>query len=72
MTYTEEDINKYLNILSNYNKSMPQFTTTPKCLGCSNTKHFTIDSGHKICDECGVSNGHVLGQFDIKDLDCII
>ena len=69
MNYTEEEINKYLNILSNYNKSMQQFTTKSKCRGCPNTEFFTIDSGLKICDECGVSNGNVLGLFDIKDLD---
>ena len=69
MTYTEEEINKYLNILHNYNKPMQQFTTKSKCCGCPNHKSFTIDSGIKICDECGVSNGCVLGQFDIKDLD---
>ena len=36
---------------------------------CPNTKSFTIDSGLKICDDCGILNGHVLGQFDIKDID---
>ena len=69
MTYTEEEINKYLNILSNYNKSMHQFPIKSKCKGCSNNKSFTIDPGLKICDECGIVNDHVLGQFDIKDLD---
>ena len=66
MTYTEEEINKYLNILSNYNKSMQQITPKSKC--CS-SPNFIIVSGLKVCDECGVSNGHVLGQLDIKDLD---
>ena len=73
MSYTEEEINKYMNILYNYNKPMQQFSTKSKCLNCPNTEHFTIDSGYKICDECGTLNGHVLGLFDIKDLiDCII
>ena len=72
MTYTEEEINKYLNILHNYkvereggNVGKP----ISKCLGCPNTKFFSIDSGYKICDECGTANGHVLGLFDLKDLD---
>ena len=69
MTYTEEEINKYLNILHNYNKPMQKITPKSKCCGCPNNKSFTIDSGIKICDECGVSNGCVLGQFEIKDLD---
>ena len=69
MSYSEEEINKYLNILSNYNSRMQQITPKSKCKNCPNTESFTIDSGLKICDECGTSNGHVLGQFDIKDLD---
>ena len=69
MSYTEEEINKYLNILYNYNKPMQQITPKSKCLGCPNNKSFTIDSSLKICNECGVSNGHVLGLFDVKDLD---
>ena len=69
MTYTEEEINKYLNILHNYNNRMQQITPKSKCKNCSNTESFTIDTGLKICDECGTSNGHVLGLFDIKDLD---
>ena len=69
MTYTEEEIKKYLDILYNYNKPMHQISTKSKCRGCPNTESFTIDSGLKVCDECGVSNYHVLGQFDIKDLD---
>ena len=70
MTYTEEEIKKYLDILHNYS-SKPEEEVSPKskCLGCPNTESFTIDSGLKICDECGTANGHVLGQFDIKDLD---
>ena len=69
MSYTEEEIKKYLNILYNYNKPIQQITTKSKCKGCPNNKSFTIDSGHKICDECGLLNGHVLGQFDVKDYD---
>ena len=69
MSYTEEEIKKYLNILYNYNKRMQQITPKSKCYGCSNTESFTVDSGLKVYDECGVSNGHVLGKFDIKDWD---
>ena len=69
MSYTEKEINKYLNILHNYNKPMQQITPKSKCRGCLNTKSFSIDSGYKICDECGTANGHVLGLFDLKDLD---
>ena len=70
MTYTEEEIKKYLDILHNYtSQPVEEFSEKSKCLGCPNTKSFTIDSGLKICDDCGILNGHVLGQFDIKDID---
>ena len=48
---------------------MQQFSPKSKCLNCPNTESFKIDSGLKICDECGVSNGYVLGLFDLKDFD---
>ena len=69
MTNTEEEITKYLEILNNYNKPMQQISPKSKCLNCSNTEFFTIDFGYKICDECGVLNGHVLGLYDVKDFD---
>ena len=69
MSYKEEEINKYLNILYNYNKPMQQITPKSKCLNCPNTESFTIDSGYKICDECGTANGHVLGFYDVQDCD---
>ena len=72
MPYTEEEIKKYLKILNNCNKPLQQFTPKSKCLGCQNTKSFTIDSGYKICNECGTANGHVLGFYDLKDYDGFI
>ena len=38
-----------------------------KCSNCENSTSFAIDYGYKICDECGVANGHVLGFYDNKD-----
>ena len=70
MTYTEEEIKKYLDILHNYTcKSEEEFSGKSKCSNCPNTECFTIDSGYKICDECGVANGYVLGFYDVKDYD---
>ena len=69
MAYTEEEIKKYLEILNNYNKPMQQIIPKSKCSNCLNRECFTIDSGYKICDECGTANGHVLGFFDLKDYD---
>ena len=70
MIYTEEEINKYLNILHNYSiKPEEEVSQKSKCKNCQNTVNFTIDFGYKICDECGTENGHVLGLFDLKDYD---
>ena len=70
MSYTEEEIKKYLEILHNYtSKPVEEVNVKAKCSNCENTESFTIDSGYKICDECGVLNGHVLGFFDVKDYD---
>ena len=70
MPYTEEEIKKYLNILHNYtSKPKKEVSSKSKCLNCPNSEFFTIDSGYKICDECGVANGHVLGFYDVKDYD---
>ena len=40
-----------------------------KCSNCENRESFTIDYGYKICEECGLANGHVLGFYDNKDCD---
>ena len=69
MSYSEEEIKKYLNILSNYKNQNKKFELKSKCRGCSNNESFSIYLGLKICDECGTENGHVLGLFDLKDLD---
>ena len=68
MSYTEEEIKKYLEILHNYT-SKPVEEVKAKCCNCENREYFTIDSRYKICDECGVENGHVLGIYDFKDYD---
>ena len=70
MTYTEEEIKKYLDILHKYtSQPVEQVSEKAQCSNCTNTKFFTIDSGYKICDGCGIANGHVLGFYDVKDYD---
>ena len=70
MTYTEEEIKKYLEILHNYTKKPEEeISIKAKCCNCQNSECFTIDSGFKICDYCGVANGNVLGFYDVKDYD---
>ena len=75
MTYTEEEIKKYLDVLYNYKSERDGViggtvgSPISKCPNCSNTESFTIDSGYKICDKCGTLKGHILGLFDLKDFD---
>ena len=70
MSYTEDQIKNYLEILHNYtSKPIEESNLKTKCSNCENSTSFTIDYGYKICDECGVANGHVLGFYDIKDCD---
>ena len=73
MSYKEDQIKKYLEILHNYTKNNldePKMQSSPsKCLNCENRTFWTIDFGYKICEECGITNGHVLGYFDPKEYD---
>ena len=71
MSYSEEEIKKYLNILSNYKikirrqseyKQGGEFPTH-KC------KHVEEYLGQHLCIECGKLKGHILGKFDINDCD---
>ena len=69
MSYTEEEIEKYLEILRSYN-TQPEEKENKK-VRCSNCQSdsFSIESGYNICDSCGLTNGHVLGYFDLKEYD---
>ena len=70
MTYTKEEIEKYLEILRTYNntQSEEKENTKGRCRNCQNDSFF-IESGYNICDSCGSTNGHVLGYFDLKEYD---
>ena len=75
MCYTEEQIEKYLEILNNYTNSCG--ASTNQAVGEENRRikcwNFHSDcffnSGCNICDSCGTTNGHVLGYYDQKDYD---
>ena len=70
MLYTEDQIKKYLGILGDYNNICSEESNLKaKCTNCENRESFTIDYGYKMCDECGVANGHVLAFYDVKDCD---
>ena len=69
MTYTKEEIEKYLEILRRYNtQSEEKENTKVRCRNCQSNS-FTIETGYNICDSCGLTNGHVLGYFDLKEYD---
>ena len=69
MPYTKEEIEKYLEIYRSYNtKSEEKENKKVRCSNCQSDS-FTIESGYNICEECGLTNGHVLGYFDLKEYD---
>ena len=76
MVYTNKQIEKYLEILNNYNNASGAFTNQAvedgerkvRCWNCQSDCFF-VNSGYNICDSCGASNGHVLGYYDQKDYD---
>ena len=70
MTYTKEEIEKYLEILRSYNNTQSEEKGNIKvrCRNCQSYS-FTIELGYNICDSCGTTNGHVLGYFDLKEYD---
>ena len=70
MSYSEEEIKKYMAILHNYTKPpKEEVSRKSKCWNCQRDDCFTIVSGFKLCENCGCQNEHVLGYFDKKDYD---
>ena len=69
MIYSEEEIQRYMNILHNLTKT-PEKETNRKtrCWNCQETE-FDLVSGFKICVNCASQNEHVLGYFDKKEFD---
>ena len=68
MSYTEDQIKKYLEILHNYTKKPVDVSRKVICINCKSDS-FCVESGYNICDSCGTTNGHVLGYFDLKEYD---
>ena len=75
MTYSEEKIQKYLNILHSFNDTYNNTVfrdtirlKTPEkvsCYNCGNT-HFIKDHGLRYCHKCFHSNGHVI----VNEITC--
>ena len=72
MVNTKEEIERYLQILRSYNNTQSEggadSCTKVRCRNCQGDSFF-IESGYNICDFCGLTNGHVLGYFDLKEYD---
>ena len=78
MTYTEEEIKKYTNILQNFNDGLdvntvreeympPKIHQKASCNNCCNT-HFFNDKGTRYCNKCFYSVGRVfINDFNYKD-----
>ena len=79
MTYSEEEIKKYLSILQNFKDGLdvytrvrdkyvpPQIPQKVSCENCGNT-HFFKDHGFRYCNKCFYSLGRVfIKDFTSKD-----
>ena len=72
MSYSEDEIKKYLHIIHNFTKSIEKETDRKTCCWNCKESEFDLVSGFKICENCGCQNEHVLGYFDKKDQDRMI
>ena len=73
MSYSEEEIKRYFEILHNYSKPpVEEVSRITKCWNCQRYDCFTIDKGFTVCENCGGQNGHVLGYFDKIDYDRLL
>ena len=78
MSYSEEEITQYLNILKNFNEGKdvyapvlenlpPKIPQKLSCENCGNT-HFFKDHGFRYCNKCFYSVGRVfIKDFNSKD-----
>ena len=75
MTFTEEEIKKYFEIIKKYTKPKEDKSSETdrktKCWCCQGTD-FEIDKGFKICENCGCQNEHYLGYLDKRDQDRLL
>ena len=82
MSYSEEEIQKYLNILQNVNDGLNIISPvknelvppkTPEKVSCENCEytHFFKDGGYRFCKKCFYSVGRVfIKEVNFKDRCC--
>ena len=61
MSYSEEEIEKYMNILESYKDTIPLKTPEKVCCYNCNNSHFIKYNGFTYCNKCFHSIGHILG-----------
>ena len=66
MAYTNEEKERYLGILNNFDHQ--EFDNRFTCCNCQ-SENFFIEAGYYICESCGTSNGYVLGYYDLREYD---
>ena len=73
MPYSEEEIKKYMEILHKYTKPLEEEPSEKrrktKCKNCQRDDSFTIWSGYLLCENCSITNFHVLGYYDKRDYE---
>ena len=72
MSYSEEEIKKYLNILQNFKDENvpPKLPEKVSCENCGYT-HFFKDGGYRYCKKCFYSVGRVfIKEVNFKDRCC--
>ena len=73
MPYSEEEIQKYLNILQNDKDGLNIPPKTPERVSCENCgyTHFFKDGGYRYCKKCFYSVGRVfIKEVNFKDRCC--
>lgn len=65
MTYSDDEIKKYLNILHNYKSGESSEDVTHRC----RPENYSEYLGQYLCNECGQLKGNILGKFDINDME---
>ena len=72
MSYSDDEIKKYLDIIHNFTKSLKNETDRKiSCLNCQETE-FDLVSGFVFCMKCGFQNGRYFDSFDKKDSDRLL
>ena len=72
MSFTENEIKKYLDIIQNYTKSLKNETDRKiSCSSCQNTD-FDLVAGFVFCMNCGKQNGRYFDSFDKRDQDRLL